>query len=73
MFKRVEWLFFDVGSTLVNESRANEHRILDAIEGTDISYEQVYTQTEEEIPDCSVNDLRELLQAYRSGLIKENS
>ena len=44
MFKQIEWLFFDVGSTLVDESRANAHRILDAIEGTDISYEQAYTQ-----------------------------
>lgn len=44
MFKQIEWLFFDVGSTLVDESRANEHRILDAVAGTDISYEQVYAQ-----------------------------
>ena len=44
MFKQAEWLFFDVGSTLVDESRANAHRILDAIEGTDISYEQAYAQ-----------------------------
>lgn len=43
MFK-VEWLFFDVGSTLIDESKANEHRILDAIAGTDISYEQAYAQ-----------------------------
>lgn len=44
MFQQIEWLFFDVGSTLVDESRANEHRILDAIEETDISYEQAYAQ-----------------------------
>ena len=44
MFKQVEWLFFDVGSTLVDESRANEHRILDTIMGTDISYEQAYAR-----------------------------
>ena len=43
MFK-VEWLVFDVGSTLIDESKANEHRILDAIAGTDISYEQAYAQ-----------------------------
>lgn len=43
MFK-IEWLFFDVGSTLIDESKANEHRILDAIAGTDISYEQAYAQ-----------------------------
>lgn len=44
VFKQIEWLFFDVGTTLVDESRAKEHRILDAIEGTDISYEQIYAQ-----------------------------
>lgn len=44
MFKQIKWLFFDVGSTLVDESKANEHRLWDAIEGTDISYEQAYTQ-----------------------------
>ena len=44
MFKQIEWLFFDVGSTLADESKANEHRILDAIVGTDISYEQAYIQ-----------------------------
>ncbi len=44
MFKQIEWLFFDVGSTLVDERKANEHRILDAVEGTNISYEQAYAQ-----------------------------
>lgn len=44
MFQQIEWLFFDVGSTLVDESRANAHRILDAIAGTDLSYEQAYAQ-----------------------------
>ena len=44
MLKQVDWLFFDVGSTLVDESRANEHRILDAIKGTIITYDQAYTQ-----------------------------
>ena len=35
-----DWLFFDVGSTLVDETRAYEHRIRDAIEGTDITFQQ---------------------------------
>lgn len=45
MFGEIEWLFFDVGSTLVDESRANEHRIWDAIAGSDISYERAYART----------------------------
>lgn len=44
MFQKIKWLFFDVGSTLVDERRANEHRILDAIRGTDISYQQAYAR-----------------------------
>ena len=42
--KHIEWLFFDIGSTLVDESRANEHRILDAIKDTSITYNQAYSQ-----------------------------
>ena len=38
----IKWLFFDVGSTLVDESKAYEHRIRDMIDGTDITYEQFY-------------------------------
>lgn len=38
----IKWLFFDVGSTLVDESKAYEHRIREMIEGTDITYERFY-------------------------------
>ena len=38
--KEINWIFFDVGSTLVDETKAYEHRILDAIEGTDVTVEQ---------------------------------
>lgn len=34
------WLFFDVGSTLVDETECYNHRIKDAIAGTDITFEQ---------------------------------
>ena len=37
---RADWLFFDVGSTLVDETQAYEHRIRDAIEGTDVTFQQ---------------------------------
>ncbi len=37
---KLEWLFFDVGSTLIDETKAYEHRINDVIAGTDITYEQ---------------------------------
>ncbi|MBR4223208.1 MAG: HAD family hydrolase [Oscillospiraceae bacterium] len=38
--KITKWLFFDVGTTLVDETKAYDHRIRDAISGTDITYEQ---------------------------------
>lgn len=36
----ISWLFFDVGSTLIDETECYNHRIRDAIEGTDITFEQ---------------------------------
>lgn len=36
----VKWMFFDVGSTLVDETEAYNHRIRDAIQGTDVSFRQ---------------------------------
>jgi len=36
----VKWIFFDVGSTLVDETECYNHRIREAIAGTDITFEQ---------------------------------
>lgn len=41
-FTDIQWLFFDIGSTLVDESKAYEHRIKDTIKNSDISYERFY-------------------------------
>lgn len=40
--KIAEWLFFDIGSTLVDESKAYEHRIRETINNTNITYEEFY-------------------------------
>ena len=37
---KTQWIFFDIGSTLIDETKAYEHRIYDAIRGTDITFEQ---------------------------------
>ncbi len=37
---KLKWLFFDMGSTLIDESLAIEHRIREVIEGADITYEE---------------------------------
>ena len=38
--KTVRWIFFVVGTTLVDETEAYNHRIRDAIDGTNITFEQ---------------------------------
>lgn len=38
----IKWLFFDIGSTLVDESIAYKNRIEKTIENTDISFEEFY-------------------------------
>ncbi len=40
MTNKIKWIFFDVGTTLVDETKAYDHRIKDAIAGTDISFAQ---------------------------------
>lgn len=35
----LKWIFFDMGSTLVDETKAYNHRIRDMLAGTDISFE----------------------------------
>jgi putative hydrolase of the HAD superfamily len=34
----IRWIFFDLGSTLIDETEAYNHRIREMIEGTDISF-----------------------------------
>lgn len=42
--KYIKWLFFDVGSTLVNESKAYEKRFRSIAESADMTYEFVYNK-----------------------------
>lgn len=37
---RLHWVFFDMGSTLIDEEEAYDHRIRDMIRGTAITFEQ---------------------------------
>ena len=36
----VEWIFFDVGSTLVDETVAYDHRVRDMISDTSITFQE---------------------------------
>ena len=38
--KHIKWIFFDVGTTLADETEAYNHRIRNAIKGTNITFEQ---------------------------------
>ncbi len=42
MFTNIDWLFFDIGSTLVNERRAYEHRFRELAQAAGVSFEKVY-------------------------------
>lgn len=39
MLQNIQWIFFDLGSTLIDETKADRHRIRDMISGTDVSEE----------------------------------
>lgn len=36
----IRWMFFDMGSTLIDETLAMEHRIREVIDGTEVTYDQ---------------------------------
>lgn len=42
ILKGIKWLFFDVGSTLMNEQAAYEHRMRDIADLAGIPFEKVY-------------------------------
>ena len=37
---KVKWVFFDVGTTLVDEEKAYDHRVFDMIKDTNITFEE---------------------------------
>ena len=42
MFTNITWLFFDVGSTLIDEQIAYKHRLQDIAESANTTYQKVY-------------------------------
>lgn len=44
MFENIEWIFFDVGSTLVDESFVYEHIFRDIAELTHLDYQYIYDE-----------------------------
>ncbi len=56
----IKWIFFDIGSTLVDETEAYNHRIRDAIAGTDITFEQFQEKRREFAKQNLKSDLEAL-------------
>ena len=52
----IQWLFFYIGSTLVDESTAYEHRIKDTVRNSSISYERFYNM----MSDLTVNNIKDV-------------
>lgn len=44
MFENIEWIFFDVGSTLVDEHLVYEHTFRDIAEHTNLDYTFIYNE-----------------------------
>lgn len=42
MFENIDWLFFDIGSTIVDEHLAYEHRMRDIADSSNLTYSSVY-------------------------------
>ena len=61
--KNIKWLFFDIGSTLVDESVAYRNRIERTIANTDISYDDFY-QRMVEISKHDQNTYKYIIEAY---------
>lgn len=40
VMNNINWIFFDIGSTLIDETECYNHRIRDAIAGNDITFEE---------------------------------
>lgn len=62
-FANIKWIFFDIGSTLVDESVAYRNRIERTIANTDISYDEFY-QRMVEISKHSQDAYNRALEEY---------
>lgn len=67
MMDTIKWVFFDIGSTLVDESTAYKNRIKRTIANTDVSYNEFY-QRMVEISNRNQNAYNMVLEEY--GLTK---
>lgn len=57
MFENIEWLFFDIGSTIVDERAAYEHRMREIADLANMNYDKVYEMAMEFYKENKKGDL----------------
>ena len=72
MMDTIKWVFFDIGSTLVDESTAYKNRIKRTIANTDVSYNEFY-QRMVEISKHNQNAYNMVIEAYGLKMAPWNS
>ena len=68
----IKWIFFDIGSTLVDESVAYQNRIERTIAGTNVTYDDFYNKMVE-ISKYNQSGYNKALEAYGLKTIPWNS
>lgn len=70
--KSIKWIFFDIGSTLVNESAAFRKRVEKTVANTNISYDDFYNKMVE-ISKHNQNGYHKALEYYGLAMAPWNS
>ena len=68
----IKWIFFDIGSTLVDESVAYQNRIERTIAGTNVTYDDFYNKMVE-ISKYNQSGYNKALEAYGLKTVPWNS
>ena len=68
----IKWIFFDIGSTLVDESVAYQNRIERTITGTNVTYDDFYNKMVE-ISKYNQSGYNKALEAYGLKMAPWNS
>ena len=69
---KIKWIFFDIGSTLVDESVAYQNRIERTIAGTNVTYDDFYNKMVE-ISKYNQSGYNKALEAYDLKTVPWNS
>ena len=67
----IKWIFFDIGSTLVDESVAYQNRIERTIAGTNVTYDDFYNKMVE-ISKYNQSGYNKALEAYGLKTVPQN-